>query len=293
MSLLTLIPSETSIYKIVNIVRQIISYLNNLNLRTVLSAPATYYVRTDGSDSNTGLTDTAAGAFLTIQHAYDVITGTIDLGGQTITIQVRDGTYTGQTQFAQPWAGGGSIIISGNAVTPSNVIISISAAGQYGFINTCTLPGSLTIKNMKITTSGSAIDCIRNVAPGEMSFANIIFGACANAHLVSAMDGAIIKAVGDYSITGNAVIHGYCQGCANLLISAVTVTLSGTPAFSAAFVFAERLSLIDGSLSTFSGAATGTRYNANANSVINTGGGGATYFPGNVGGSTATGAQYV
>lgn len=44
---------------------------------------------------------------------------------------------------------------------------------------------------------------------------------------------------------------------------------------------------------TFSGAATGKRYDVATNGVINTNGGGASYFPGNVSGTSATGGQYV
>ena len=43
---------------------------------------------------------------------------------------------------------------------------------------------------------------------------------------------------------------------------------------------------------TFSGAATGTRYFAALNGIVYTNGGGATYFPGNAAGATATGGQY-
>jgi hypothetical protein len=44
---------------------------------------------------------------------------------------------------------------------------------------------------------------------------------------------------------------------------------------------------------TFSGAATGARYFANMNSIIQTNGGGANFFPGDSAGSTATGGQYA
>jgi hypothetical protein len=43
----------------------------------------------------------------------------------------------------------------------------------------------------------------------------------------------------------------------------------------------------------FSGAATGPRYSANTNGVVNSFGGGATYFPGNAVGVLATGGQYA
>ena len=48
--------------------------------------PKTYYVRTDGNDANTGLTNDAGGAWLTIDHAAD----TIDIGD---TVMVQSGTY--------------------------------------------------------------------------------------------------------------------------------------------------------------------------------------------------------
>ena len=59
----------------------------------MLTADRTYYVRTDGSNSNTGLANTSGGAFLTVQKAVDAVESRLDIAGLTVTIQIGDGTY--------------------------------------------------------------------------------------------------------------------------------------------------------------------------------------------------------
>lgn len=61
--------------------------------RDILTANRSYFVRTDGSDANTGLNNTAGAAFLTVQKALDVV-GALDLSTFSATIWINDGTYT-------------------------------------------------------------------------------------------------------------------------------------------------------------------------------------------------------
>ena len=69
-------------------------------------------------------------------------------------------------------------------------------------------------------------------------------------------------------------------------------TLTSTPSWGQFVAVIGPLGLTSRNF-TFSGSGTGQRYNASRNGVIDTGGGGASYFPGNSAGATATGAQYV
>src|SRR5262249_34509389 len=58
--------------------------------RPRLTGNTTYYVRTDGNDGNDGLTNTAGGAFLTVQAAFNKLMA-VDCNGYPVTIQAADG----------------------------------------------------------------------------------------------------------------------------------------------------------------------------------------------------------
>lgn len=73
----------------------------------------------------------------------------------------------------------------------------------------------------------------------------------------------------------------------------VSVTLTGTPSFSAAYARADSLGLFRSNGMSFSGSASGTRYTVDSNAVIYTAGGGATYFPGSLLGLVLNGGQYA
>jgi hypothetical protein len=95
------------------------------NLREVLTANRTYFVRTDGNDSNTGLVNNAGGAFLTLTKAATLIHQTLDLNQHTVTVNVADGTYisTNTIFLDGPFTGGGLVSFVGNTTTPNNVVV--------------------------------------------------------------------------------------------------------------------------------------------------------------------------
>lgn len=256
--------------------------------REILTANRTYYVRTDGSDSNDGLANTSSGAFLTLQKAVNVVAG-LDLSVYSVTIQVGNGTYTAGVSATGPFLGLGSVTILGDAATPANVTIDVTGA-------TCIAVSGgakLNVSGLKFatTTGGDALSA--SGAGSRISITGKVeFAACAGFHCLAISQGEI-EGTANYDISGGAAVHYYAVNGGVINVRTNTVTLTGTPAFSAFFAGSDRLGILAAFLQTFSGSATGTRYDAQLNSIIYTASGGASYFPGNAGGATGSGGQYV
>lgn len=254
-------------------------------LREVLTANRTYYVRTDGSDSNTGLVDSAGGAFLTVQKAADVVFTTLDLASFSVDVQIRDGTYGG-INISRPQVGEGGITFKGNAATPANVILTTTSlgadSGTVNFRNGAI--ASLQDFEIRSVTSGNGIYCRSG---GVVSINNIRFGACAGVQILSTQ-GGYVSAIGNYLITGGGTIH--CQGNAGgeYRCQSKTITISGTPAFSVAFAVADYAGILTINGNTWSGSATGKRFLASVNGVI-AALAGLTELPGNASGTTDSG----
>jgi hypothetical protein len=275
--------------------------------KETLLANTTYFVRTDGNNSNIGTANTTVGAFLTVQGAIDHISANVNTNGKTVTIQIDPRDQMGDPAgiwttpiVAKSYEGNGNIIILGNETTPSQVVISTTSADCFRALDITdtagagvgqgVMVGKYSLRGLKFqtTTSGSAIWA---VGPIVVDFQNCDFGTVVSHHIASFF-GARVVASGNYPITGGAATHMNSVG-GTIDIRGRTVTLTGTPAFGTAFANSSRLAQLLASSVTFSGSATGTRYNADGNAVIFTSGGGASYFPGSVSGTTATGGQYI
>lgn len=250
-------------------------------MRERLTAARTYYVRTDGSDSNTGLANTAGGAFLTIQAACDAAAA-IDAGNQQVTVQLGDGTYTAGA-IPKPMRGALPLVIAGNSTTPANVYVNLTGAICFQVDK----PASyVRVIDMKLA---STTVCLRAYPAGMLEYGNVVFGAASVRHIDSIAQG-YVSASGNYSIVGAAPIHAFAQSGGHIRIVSRTVTLTGTPAFATAFASSAAGATMDISANTFSGSATGPRYACSLNGVISTAG---ATLPGDAAGTTATGGQYA
>lgn len=244
--------------------------------RELLTANRTYYVATTGNDSNDGLT--VGAPFLTVQKAVNTACG-LDLSIYSVTIQCADGTYDGAI-FLKPYLGTGPITIQGNTGNSSAVILNHSATT----VGANSFSGRWDVKYVKITSGGNGV--LSNLG-SKVFVDSVVFGACAGYHM-AAIQGAIVVS-GNYTINGAAAAHWYVTGGGSITCSSKTITISGTPAFTY-FAQSTQLGFMSVGGNTYSGSATGARYIANLNAVIDSG---ATTLPGNVAGSTATGGQYA
>jgi hypothetical protein len=252
--------------------------------REVLTANRIYYVRGDGDDANDGLANTGAGAFATIQAAVDAAAA-IDLSVHDVTIQLGDGSYPGAIVF-RTLTGAGRVTIQGNATTPADTLVSVSGMDAFSGAG---FTGRYQLKNVKIkAATGNALTVQGAGAYVEIGD-GVDFGTAALAHLRANL-GATISIVGNYTISGGAQRHWSSVFGGAIYAPAVTITLTGTPAFSEQFALASTLGAIQAAGVTFAGAATGPRYYVLVNGVISTGAG---VLPGDAIGSTATGGQYV
>lgn len=258
-------------------------------VRERLTTTVTYYVRTDGDDGNTGLVDSAGGAFLTIQKAIDVVTGTLDLGGQNVVIQVRNGTYTPSLNLKPPF--GGTVTLRGDTTTPSNVLLSVTSANVLNLNNS----RGWTVEGFKLQTiTGGNVVVASNQSSITLRLFEIGAAAGAGIHFFIS-NSSSLNITGSYTISGGAFVHWYVVDNSTIVCrlgAAAPITLTGTPAFSF-FAVAVRSGTMWCGFNTFTGSATGTRFESTRNGAIDTEGHGLNYFPGDVDGIQATGGQYT
>ncbi|MAP96052.1 MAG: hypothetical protein CMK07_13990 [Ponticaulis sp.] len=258
------------------------------DFRERLTADRTYYVdASTGSDSNTGLSSGAA--FATINHALSVAYG-LDLSGYDVTIQCADGTYSENVSVDGALVGRGLLTLRGNTSLPGNCVIQpVSDA-------------ALTARNRaRLSVEGFDFQGVtRHVdvdTGAKVTISNAVnFSACSQYHLIADGPDSEISCGADYTVSGGAQYHWRSTFGAFISVTNMTLTISGAGLAFTRFASGLSLAIIYCSGITFAGdhaTVTGQRYRVDENSVIRTGGGGATYLPGSASGATATGGQYT
>lgn len=201
-------------------------------MREVLTTDRTYYVRTDGNNSNDGLTNTSGGAKLTIQGAWNAAID-IDCNNHNVTIQVADGTYTTPTIIGSPLLNVATCTITGNTTTPTNCVLSCTT-GDCVFIEA--VPHPIRFAGFFVTTPSGGSCCfnLRNHATVYFT-GNMNFGFCDSSHVQVDNSNAVYFA--NYTISGNTVgSHHHIIGFGTLGADGITVTISGSVGWGSYYV---------------------------------------------------------
>jgi hypothetical protein len=260
--------------------------------RRKLNSALTIYVNASTGNDTTGDGLTTGTAFQTITKAYSYAQS-LDINGQVVTISCAAGTYTPCT-LAGPVYGAGS---SGTVSILANTGCTLTQTGTSGFAMTAfggamaTFTGPWTFSSPSCTGNGGCWS-VQTGAQIAIGTGGIHFGAAASGNQISSQVSGIVLLNGSYTIDNvSASRHFFAsQGSIYSGGTGITITLTGTPSFSTAFVETNGgIGYVGMSGITISGSATGTRYLVSQYSWINTFGGGASYFPGSVAGSVTAG----
>ncbi len=253
-----------------------------LSVREALTANRTYFVRTDGSDSNTGLANTSGGAFLTIQKALNVC-ATIDFNGFTVTISVGSGTFAGQCVIPKTvgQAGFNDLIIAGAGAALTTLShnaasgVIVSEGGGSARLTGVTLTNPHANGFNAISGNGS-----------YLSLGNITLGAvgASGIHLAAVKGGNMDAEATTITVTSNAAFLLYAESNAYLSVRGSTIA-HGTRTYSVT-ALAQMGAIIRHDSVANTGSVTATQYIASTTGGIQTYGSGG--VAGNVAGSVST-----
>lgn len=250
--------------------------------REKLSTARTYFVRTDGSDSNTCLANTSGGACLTVQGAVNKAY-LLDTAGFTVTLSVAAGTYTGATTISGPMVGGGLLFLHGDSSTPTNVVLT--AIGTTLTINS---QPNTTVDGFKFTATGNCL-IVNNRSSVTLQSYNM--GGCSDRSIeVSAFAG--LTSIGNYTISGGGSIFLHVIQNSKYVSDSSVATITGTPNFST-FFFGTSENSSSNFATTWSGSATGGQIFIHQGSIVEGPAGVSpfAYFPGSLAFNNFTGAS--
>lgn len=257
--------------------------------RPRLLADLNYYIATTGNDLANGLTPGTP--FASWNRALTAA-AQWDMNGHSVVINVADGTYSTAVFYSGGFVGVGSalsVVVRGNLVNPQNVILNVTGS------NAIRLTGPTTgvhFEGFEVRTTGLGNSGFLLSDYARASFSTLRFGACGENHM-QADSVSQITPLGNYSIVGGARQHWNAADGGRIVVFSPTITLTGVPAFSVAFGNARELGNLRCTGTTFSGTATGKRFQTDSNSLIYVSGAGDGYFPGNALGTRTNGGIYA
>ena len=259
----------------------------NLSVRQYSPVGMTFYVRADGNDNNTGLEDSAAGAFRTITRAVNYAS-LIDRSTVWTIIKIGPGNFAGVSIGAYSgFSGNMTFEGAGAGVTNVEAVAGVSAFSLVA----C----RVTIKNLSLVAAQGSSNTYLVVADHNclLDLFDVTFGGNGVVPYV-----LLYSANGGNIILGNITINGtFGYGLYATYYGRIYVASQRTNFVNAAcqnyFINVLTNSAVAWANTTVTGslAGSGGKYYAIGNSTISTGGAGASAIPGVNPGSLVSGGQ--
>jgi hypothetical protein len=262
----------------------------------MLTAPRTYYVRSDGNDNNEGLADQSGEAFRTWQGAIDAAK-VLDFGSHAVTI--RHGVESEPKTFMEnisipPLTGGGLLYLIGSS-TPGGTRIDGGETQAIALDGTG--PTGVILQHLTVRGGGQGIVQVNYssrvaISDGMVFADNPTFSG---AHICVHDRQGLVTILGtSYTITGDAAYHIFVSG-GFAYVEYSTVKFVGARQFDGGVFSAVTgggMQIIGNTWDYSEGYATGHSINCNTNGVVNTYSGGSMTVPGNAGCYFQTGGQF-
>lgn len=260
--------------------------LQSLHVPMPLHADRDFFIRQDGSDDNTGLTDSPEGAWRTIQHAVNYVSEHYALRSFRAIVHLGAGSWSERNLCIPAMkASTGKMTILGCGAS-SNILLTQHYDLYFGF------GADIIFDNVHFVCSGGGGDGRLLVQNAHIRLKNCLFtGDIASGSLLACSAGGHVSIAEGCEMSANAsMAMAVADGRIEILGD---MKISG--AYTTAVVFAMASGKIlrySGTLPVISGSATGVRYSCNSNAFIDSRKGGPNYFPGTSPGVTSMGGQY-
>jgi hypothetical protein len=178
-----------------------------------------------------------------------------------IQVMAANGPYTGSVTITRGLTGGGTLQIngSGGQATLSTTGNAVSVSGE----------ASVLLTNLLITSAAGKAISVQGGGTLVQTGGGITFGTAASDQ-ISASAGGSFVALNNYTIAGGAAQHIHATAGGQVSLTGHTITLTGTPPFGGAFVAVGTGGVVTAVGTSFSGPATGVRYNITSGGIVST-----------------------
>jgi hypothetical protein len=238
-------------------------------IRIPLAATTTFFVNGDGaathpcgaftcqpgSNGNTGLS--ASSPWQTIQFSVATMATAYDFAGQTVSLQVADGTYNECVllpSYLVTAAVDKNIFILGNAGDVTKVVVNCASGNTFQSVNA---PQGWVIKNV---TAKASNYCLYADYHGSVYWDGGAFTACVAGDAQAVNGAAFVEFINhNYTTTGTKSCHVNAVNTGEIIWNAVTANVNGST-FTNALECSIKFGLIDDTTLTIAGSFTGPKY---------------------------------